>query len=241
MNKTLLLTIRDVIILIAVLGLILPFPSYGKSNVPQEEGNHPAQGDEHRTSPCSHPRPLGKAKRLDRQCLPPGSSGGVAKGDFNGDGFGDLAVGIPFEDIGDLKDAGAVNVIYGSANGLTATDPTVPASQFWSLDSPGVPGTPHSFDVFGWALAAGDFNGDGFSDLAVGILDRGDTRFGEVIVIYGSAKGLTATDPTVPASQFWFPFQFSDPATVAGARFGTSLVWADFNGDGVGDLGSSIQ
>src|SRR5262245_19446505 len=35
--------------------------------------------------------------------------------DFNGDGFSDLAAGVPGENNG----AGAVNVIYGSANGLT--------------------------------------------------------------------------------------------------------------------------
>ena len=31
-------------------------------------------------------------------------------GDFNGDGFADLAVGVPFEDVGGAPDAGAVMV-----------------------------------------------------------------------------------------------------------------------------------
>lgn len=47
------------------------------------------------------------------------------KGDFNGDGFDDLAIGVPFEDViteaGTLETAGAVNIIYGSSTGLSAT------------------------------------------------------------------------------------------------------------------------
>jgi hypothetical protein len=46
--------------------------------------------------------------------------------DFNGDGHDDLAVGVLDQDVGSAFDAGAVNVIYGSADGLTATD-----NQLW--------------------------------------------------------------------------------------------------------------
>jgi FG-GAP repeat len=38
--------------------------------------------------------------------------------DFNNDGAADLAVGVPGEDVGSISDAGAVNVLYGSASGL---------------------------------------------------------------------------------------------------------------------------
>ena len=37
--------------------------------------------------------------------------------DFNGDGFTDLAVGVPSEGVGIVSGAGAVNVIYGAAMG----------------------------------------------------------------------------------------------------------------------------
>ena len=40
--------------------------------------------------------------------------------DFNGDGYADLAVGVPLEKVGGHFGAGAVNVLYGSGNGLTA-------------------------------------------------------------------------------------------------------------------------
>ena len=53
--------------------------------------------------------------------------------DFNGDGFADLAVGVPDEDVGAVANAGAVNVIYGNAAGLTGT-----ASQLWHQNSASV-------------------------------------------------------------------------------------------------------
>ena len=52
----------------------------------------------------------------------------VAFGDFNGDGFADLASGIPGDTIGGNAGAGAVSIIYGTANGLDATDdPALPS------------------------------------------------------------------------------------------------------------------
>ena len=41
----------------------------------------------------------------------------LAAGDFNNDGRDDLAIGSPGEDIGNLADAGAVSVIYGTGPG----------------------------------------------------------------------------------------------------------------------------
>ena len=43
----------------------------------------------------------------------------LSVGDFNGDGFDDLAIGVTEENIGNIIDAGAANVLFGSANGLT--------------------------------------------------------------------------------------------------------------------------
>ena len=45
----------------------------------------------------------------------------VEAGDFNGDGFADMAVGIRAEDVGTVGEAGAVAVLYGSPSGLVSS------------------------------------------------------------------------------------------------------------------------
>src|SRR5438046_5573963 len=64
----------------------------------------------------------------------------VAKGDFNGDGFADLAVGAPGKDVpAPEPGSSAVFVIYGSSSGLLPGGGGIPATQFWSQDSPACP------------------------------------------------------------------------------------------------------
>jgi hypothetical protein len=153
-------------------------------------------------------------------------------GDFNGDGFADLAVGVPFEDVGGAEDAGAVNVLYGSATGLVAA-----GSQYWTQDSPGIGDVAERSDQFGFATTAGDFNGDGFSDLAVGapLEDRPEDS-GLVNVIYGSTTGLTAT-----GSQLWTQNSSGIPGSrEPGDKFGRALVAGDFNHDGASDLAVGV-
>ncbi len=118
-------------------------------------------------------------------------------GDFDGDGFSDLAVGVPGE--GPQEEEGAVNVLYGSATGLKAAH-----NQLWTEDSPGVPGTGEPGDLFGRSLAVGDFNGDGFADLAIGSLEAaaGQLEAGQVAVLYGSHTGLRSNGSVVLTRQF---------------------------------------
>ena len=57
----------------------------------------------------------------------------IAVGDLDGDGFADLAIGSPGEDLPGPLNAGAVVVLYGSSGGLTSA-----GNQLWTHDSPGI-------------------------------------------------------------------------------------------------------
>jgi FG-GAP repeat len=156
----------------------------------------------------------------------------LAVADFDGDGFADLAVGVPGEDVAATNDGG-VNVIYGSASGLTEA-----GDQFWSQDSPGIEEVAEPGDGFGYSLAAGDFDGDGFADLVVGVSgeDVSATNGGGVNVIHGSLSGLTEA-----GDQFWSQDSPGIKGTPGGDElFGFALAAADFDGDGFADLAGGV-
>ncbi len=113
----------------------------------------------------------------------------LAAGDFDGDGFDDLVVGIPWENLGAAANAGQVDVLYGAFDGFNRM-----RTQFWAEDAIFGGGTSESNDAFGYALASGDFDKDGFADLAIGhpAESVGGAQDGAVTVLMGSAAGLTA-------------------------------------------------
>ena len=99
----------------------------------------------------------------------PGNNFGsaLAAGDFDNDGFADLAIGVPREIFG--VQVGAVNIIYGSNAGLITF-----GNQLWRQSLiVSSPDAEEKFDNFGAALAVGDFDKDGFDDLAIGVPGEG--------------------------------------------------------------------
>jgi hypothetical protein len=158
----------------------------------------------------------------------------IAGPDFNGDGFADLASGIPGEDVDEAANAGAVEVVYGSAGGLSGQ-----GEEFWTQASGIGDQHPGTGDGFGTALTTGDFDGDGYTDLAIGVpMDNlaGMKDAGEVDVIYGSASGLRMAN-----EQQWTLDTGGVPGSPrSGDQFGESLASADFDGDGLTDLAVGI-
>jgi hypothetical protein len=126
----------------------------------------------------------------------------VSAGDVNGDGFDDVVVGAPF------RDNGAVFVYLGSSAGLSST----PA---WVAEEPS--------GRFGFAVSAGDVNGDGYSDVSVGAPQY--TGGGGAFVYLGSASGPSMAPAWTAVSPVAFAF------------FGASVSAAgDWDGDGIRDV-----
>jgi len=136
--------------------------------------------------------------------------------DVNADGYDDLVVGALNADPGGQDNAGSVSVFHGSARGISATPTRV------------IEGIVAG-DVFGVAVGcAGDLNGDGYADLAVGasLANRGGrVETGTVSVYHGSPSGIVATRARVLEG------------TVERDYYGSSVARAgDVNGDGYGDI-----
>lgn len=135
-------------------------------------------------------------------------------GDVNGDGFSDVMVGAVLYD-NDQADEGAAFIYHGSAQGIDI----VPGKAM-------VSGQPMSF--MGYAVnAAGDINGDGFSDVVVSaaLYTKNQTGEGMVNVYYGSPTGLNYD---APLSFFGEQLDAGLGASVGSA--------GDVNGDGFADL-----
>ncbi|KAA0929749.1 FG-GAP-like repeat-containing protein [Streptomyces apricus] len=142
--------------------------------------------------------------------------------DFNGDGYADLAVGVPEGTVDGKARAGYVNVLWGGKRGVGAHG-GIRVTQA----NPEVPGTPEKGDRFGAAVVLEDLSGDGIAELLVGapgedITGRG-TDAGVVTVVGGARSGTRpgANVTTGPA---------------ASAAYGLSVAAADLTGDGGRDI-----
>ncbi|MBI4584543.1 MAG: M4 family metallopeptidase, partial [Planctomycetes bacterium] len=152
----------------------------------------------------------------------------MASGDFNGDSLADLAIGVPDENEDGAANAGAVFVFYGTAGGLAAAGAEIITQSTVSAANEGG-------DRFGFALAAGDFNGDSVADLAIGAPDEGygAAEAGVVHVVYGSGNGLVSGGQ---AASELITQAHANASSEPHDKFGFSLAAGNFNGDDHADL-----
>jgi hypothetical protein len=163
--------------------------------------------------------------------------------DFGRSSKADLAIGAANEGVGANVACGAVNVLYGTAGGLTSA-----GNQLFTQDTPGVKdqcqdqGADTTGDDFGFSLAAADFGKSAQADLAVGAVgeDLGTAlNAGVVHVLYGTVNGLSTT-----GNQLWSQNSTGIAETSEGKStpgdapdlFGFALLGANFGKSAQADL-----
>ncbi|YCM44306.1 hypothetical protein V2O64_23665 [Verrucomicrobiaceae bacterium 227] len=150
----------------------------------------------------------------------------LALGDFDGDGYDDLAAAAPFEKSGsDVFSAGSVIINRGSPHGITWEDAYALSPIDGSLET--------NINLqMGKALAVGDFNGDDFDDLAVGLPAasvNGQSAAGRVFVYYGGPQGLPGVATTIHQGML-------GAAVESGDTFGDALAAGRLGNDRYDDL-----
>ncbi len=142
----------------------------------------------------------------------------MAVGDFNGDGFNDLAAGVPLADIENNANTGGVLVYNGSSTSAA----TLTHDYYDAFIS--APNTNNN--EFGRALAAHDLNGDGYTDLIVGAPGEEPSNRGAVYIYNGSSSGLSTSPAQI----------LGEPNSTANSAFGSAVTIGDLNNDGFVEL-----
>ena len=151
-------------------------------------------------------------------------------GDLNGDGLPELAVGS--DDRGTFT--GLVQIAFLTSTGSASSVQAIGdgSSGFTGVLDPG--------DVFGSGIGVGDWNGDGFVDLAVGAWGDDDAAInaGAVWLIYlGDPSLVTGTVPVLGHTKITSGSGGFSPSLAASDFFGVDVTEpGDLDGNGTEDL-----
>ncbi|MBN1514919.1 MAG: FG-GAP repeat protein [Phycisphaerae bacterium] len=151
----------------------------------------------------------------------------AAVGDFNGDGTPDLAAAAPGAELGTFTDQRGDGVIYGLFGSPAYQTGT--HTMHFGTATPDFRFVGESEENLGTLIEAGDFNGDGYDDIAAAERFAGPQTNGVVEVLFGRAF---AGNPTFTAN-------LDTDAHIVGApedRIGFSLTVSDVDGDGVHEV-----
>ncbi len=157
-------------------------------------------------------------------------------GDFNGDGFADIAIGAPHADVTGAdgvvrEEAGAIYLFFGTDGTIP---PIVPVASFDGTNGVAILGA-EAGGRFGWAVAgAGDVDGDALVDLIAGAPGNGA---GEAVLLYGAVLDGSPVIDLAAADQAAALRPTVLAGTAVGDETGISVAGGgDIDGDGFGDL-----
>jgi Ca2+-binding RTX toxin-like protein len=153
-------------------------------------------------------------------------------GDVNGDGIGDIIIGLPHETPAG-ESSGSSYVVFGSASGFTdvLSLTTLDGTNGFRIDGVVFRG------LSGFAVSgAGDVNGDGFDDVMVGALGADPVGYnsGSTYVVFGGNTGFA---PSISVASLNGSNGFRIDGFATSQYTGGAVSSAgDINGDGFDDM-----